>query len=97
MHMQPLLWPAKASRQWYSRQINFRGSYQEKLSCNISLAYMPSNGLYPHRNRYHIGESTLPSLRHFFKFIDFYDKFDAHGFYHKVHGSFMRISSIEYY
>lgn len=36
------------------------------------------------RDRYHIGESTLPSLRHFFKFIDFYDTFDAHGFYHKV-------------
>ncbi|KAL3488233.1 hypothetical protein BJX62DRAFT_227482 [Aspergillus germanicus] len=33
--------------------------------------------------RYHIGESTLPSLRHFFKFIDFYDTFDAHGFYRK--------------
>ena len=35
-------------------------------------------------DRYHIGESTLPSLRHFFKFIDFYHTFDAHGFYHKV-------------
>ncbi|KHN99829.1 Tryptophan halogenase [Metarhizium album ARSEF 1941] len=34
--------------------------------------------------RYHIGESTLPSLRHFFKFIDFYDTVDAHGFYRKV-------------
>ncbi|PWI65250.1 hypothetical protein PCL_07300 [Purpureocillium lilacinum] len=34
--------------------------------------------------RYHIGESTLPSLRHFFKFVDFYNIFDAHGFYHKV-------------
>ena len=36
------------------------------------------------KKRYHIGESTLPSLRHFFKFIDFYDIFDAHGFFHKV-------------
>ncbi|KAJ6442398.1 Halotolerance protein HAL2 [Purpureocillium lavendulum] len=34
--------------------------------------------------RCHIGESTLPSLRHFLKFIDFYDVLDAHGFYHKV-------------
>ncbi|KFG78717.1 hypothetical protein MANI_121491 [Metarhizium anisopliae] len=37
--------------------------------------------------RYHIGESTLPSLRHFFKFIDFYDTVDAYGFYHKVPSS----------
>ncbi|KAF5131118.1 Flavine halogenase aclH [Metarhizium anisopliae] len=36
--------------------------------------------------RYHIGESTLPSLRHFFKFIDFYDTVDAYGFYHKAGG-----------
>ncbi|UNI18514.1 Tryptophan halogenase [Purpureocillium takamizusanense] len=28
--------------------------------------------------RYHIGESTLPSLRNFFQFIDFYDEFNAH-------------------
>ncbi|KAK8926987.1 Sulochrin halogenase [Metarhizium anisopliae] len=37
--------------------------------------------------RYHIGESTLPSLRHFFKFIDFYDTVDAYGFYHKAGGT----------
>ncbi|RDW58540.1 uncharacterized protein DSM5745_11231 [Aspergillus mulundensis] len=30
--------------------------------------------------RYHIGESMLPSMRHFLKFIDAYDKWDAHGF-----------------
>ncbi|PWI64476.1 hypothetical protein PCL_09631 [Purpureocillium lilacinum] len=41
--------------------------------------------------RYHIGESTLPSLRHFFKFIDFYDVFDAHGFYHK-NGAVFRLA-----
>ncbi|KAF3925124.1 hypothetical protein ABW20_dc0100288 [Dactylellina cionopaga] len=41
--------------------------------------------------RYHIGESTLPSLRHFFKFIDFYDIFDAHGFYHK-NGAVFRLA-----
>ncbi|PFH59609.1 hypothetical protein XA68_12096 [Ophiocordyceps unilateralis] len=33
--------------------------------------------------RYHIGESTLPSLRHFFKFIDVDDAFDAYGFFKK--------------
>ncbi|PHH90173.1 hypothetical protein CDD83_4332 [Cordyceps sp. RAO-2017] len=38
--------------------------------------------------RYHIGESTLPSLRHFFKFIDFYDAFNAYGFFHKNGASF---------
>lgn len=26
----------------------------------------------------------LPSIRHFLKFIDCYDKFDKHGFIHKV-------------
>ncbi|KAG6355157.1 hypothetical protein INS49_004238 [Diaporthe citri] len=30
--------------------------------------------------RYHIGESMLPSMRHFLKFIDAYEKWDAHGF-----------------
>ncbi|KAK1968594.1 hypothetical protein LY78DRAFT_654977 [Colletotrichum sublineola] len=30
--------------------------------------------------RYHIGESMLPSMRHFLKFIDGYEKWDAHGF-----------------
>ncbi|KAJ5137809.1 hypothetical protein N7526_004042 [Penicillium atrosanguineum] len=34
--------------------------------------------------RYHIGESLLPSTREFLKFIDVYDKFESHGFIHKV-------------
>lgn len=34
--------------------------------------------------RYHIGESMLPSIRHFLKFVDAYEKFDQHGFIHKV-------------
>lgn len=33
--------------------------------------------------RYHIGESTLPSLRHFFKFIDVDRVFDSYGFFQK--------------
>ncbi|OAA35535.1 Tryptophan halogenase [Metarhizium rileyi] len=41
--------------------------------------------------RYHIGESTLPSLRHFFQFIGFYATFDAHGFYHK-NGAVFRLA-----
>ncbi|KAK8134770.1 tryptophan halogenase domain-containing protein [Apiospora sp. TS-2023a] len=34
--------------------------------------------------RYHVGESMLPSMRHFLKFIDGYEKWDAHGFNVKV-------------
>ena len=30
--------------------------------------------------RYHIGESMLPSFRHYLKFIDLHTKFDEHGF-----------------
>lgn len=41
--------------------------------------------------RYHIGESTLPSLRHFFQFIDVYHKINAHGFYHK-NGAVFRLA-----
>ncbi|EXU95471.1 tryptophan halogenase domain protein [Metarhizium robertsii] len=44
--------------------------------------------------RYHIGESTLPSLRHFFKFIDFYDTVDAYGFYHK-NGAVFRLAQAQ--
>ncbi|KAI0104012.1 hypothetical protein GGR51DRAFT_239765 [Nemania sp. FL0031] len=38
--------------------------------------------------RYHIGESMLPSMRHFLKFIDAYEKWDAHGFNVKKGGAF---------
>ncbi|KAL8336460.1 hypothetical protein RB601_000326 [Gaeumannomyces tritici] len=38
--------------------------------------------------RYHIGESMLPSMRHFLKFIDGYEKFNAHGFNIKKGGAF---------
>jgi 2-polyprenyl-6-methoxyphenol hydroxylase-like FAD-dependent oxidoreductase len=37
-----------------------------------------------YERRYHIGESMLPSMRHFLKFIDCYEKFDSHGFRIKV-------------
>ncbi|ROV88111.1 hypothetical protein VSDG_09379 [Cytospora chrysosperma] len=39
--------------------------------------------------RYHIGESMLPSMRHFLKFIDAYDKWDAHGFNVKANTDFI--------
>ena len=34
--------------------------------------------------RYHVGESMLASIRHFFRFIDLDEEFDKHGFRHKV-------------
>ncbi|KAJ5834970.1 FAD/NAD(P)-binding domain-containing protein [Penicillium robsamsonii] len=34
--------------------------------------------------RYHIGESMLPSMRHFLRFIDLDETFDKHGFVQKV-------------
>lgn len=34
--------------------------------------------------RYHVGESMLPSMRHFLRFIGAYEKLDAHGFIIKV-------------
>ncbi|KAF7759719.1 hypothetical protein Agabi119p4_11414 [Agaricus bisporus var. burnettii] len=36
--------------------------------------------------RYHVGESMLPSMRHFLRFIDADDRFDAFGFIQK-HGA----------
>lgn len=38
--------------------------------------------------RYHIGESLLPSIRHFLKFIDADDKFKKFGFMHKNGAAF---------
>ncbi|KAI0839910.1 FAD/NAD(P)-binding domain-containing protein, partial [Hypoxylon sp. FL0890] len=38
--------------------------------------------------RYHVGESMLPSMRHFLKFIDGYDKWNEHGFRVKNGGAF---------
>ncbi|KAF2667281.1 non-heme halogenase [Microthyrium microscopicum] len=38
--------------------------------------------------RYHIGESMLPSIRHFFKLIDLDSIFDSHGFRRKKGAAF---------
>ncbi|KAK5989787.1 Flavin-dependent halogenase aclH [Cladobotryum mycophilum] len=38
--------------------------------------------------RYHIGESMLPSMRHFLKYVGAYEKWDAHGFNVKKGGAF---------
>lgn len=34
--------------------------------------------------RYHVGESMLPSLRHYLRFVDLDSAFDKHGFNKKV-------------
>ncbi|KAK7183700.1 hypothetical protein DPSP01_011698 [Paraphaeosphaeria sporulosa] len=39
--------------------------------------------------RYHVGESMLPSLRHFFRFVDLDSTFVAHGFYKKIGAAFV--------
>ena len=39
--------------------------------------------------RYHVGESMLPSLRHFFRFIDLDTTFLDHGFYKKIGAAFV--------
>ncbi|EFQ33697.1 uncharacterized protein GLRG_08626 [Colletotrichum graminicola M1.001] len=39
--------------------------------------------------RYHIGESMLPSLRHFFRFVDLDETFVQHGFYKKIGAAFV--------
>lgn len=36
------------------------------------------------RRRYHIGESLLPSVRHYLRFIDAEEKVAQHGFARKV-------------
>ncbi|KAH8195389.1 hypothetical protein TruAng_010446 [Truncatella angustata] len=44
-----------------------------------------------HHPRYHIGESTLVSFRHYLKFIDLHEEFDKHGFTTKVGAAFKMV------
>lgn len=37
-----------------------------------------------HLPRHHVGESMLASIRHFLRFIDLQNTFNAHGFNRKV-------------
>jgi 2-polyprenyl-6-methoxyphenol hydroxylase-like FAD-dependent oxidoreductase len=46
----------------------------------------PGKDLIEYLFRYHIGESMLPSMRHFLRFIDLDSTFDGYGFKHKVCG-----------
>ncbi|GBF64191.1 flavine halogenase [Trichophyton mentagrophytes] len=47
--------------------------------------------------RYHIGESMLPSIRHFLRFIDLDSKFDSYGFVQKNGAAFKLNSKPEAY
>ncbi|QRD93406.1 hypothetical protein F9C07_7863 [Aspergillus flavus] len=47
--------------------------------------------------RYHIGESMLPSIRHFLRFIDLDSKFDSYGFVNKNGAAFKLNSKPEAY
>ncbi|KAF7168573.1 hypothetical protein CNMCM5623_001555 [Aspergillus felis] len=47
--------------------------------------------------RYHIGESMLPSIRHFLRFIDLDSEFDRHGFVQKNGAAFKLNSKPEAY
>ncbi|KAF3483149.1 CrpH protein [Arthroderma uncinatum] len=47
--------------------------------------------------RYHIGESMLPSIRHFLRFIDLDAKFDSYGFVQKNGAAFKLNSKPEAY
>lgn len=40
--------------------------------------------LIPNPCSYHVGESMLPSMRHFLRYIDLEDQFESHGFTPKV-------------
>lgn len=42
--------------------------------------------------RYHVGESMLASIRHFFRFIDLDEEFDSYGFRHK-NGAVFKLNS----
>ena len=48
-----------------------------KLSAALSLTFT-------FLHRYHVGESMLPSLRHYLRYIDIEKDFDAKGFTVKV-------------
>ncbi|KAJ3014847.1 hypothetical protein NUW54_g1197 [Trametes sanguinea] len=45
--------------------------------------------------RYHIGESLIPSVRHFLRFIGAEDKIIQHGFARKDHGEASLMLAIE--
>ncbi len=72
---------------WFSlRQKNFQGKQSigpRELNI-LNLSTLERFSMLIRKLRYHIGESMLPSMRHFLKFIDAYDKWDAHGFNIKV-------------
>ena len=81
----------RSKSEWPLSSISSRGliSFQDHES-NEAQMLSATARLYPSASvarkalRYHVGESMLPSMRHFLKFIDAYEKWDAHGFNVKV-------------
>jgi len=45
--------------------------------------------------RYHVGESLIPSVRHYLRFIGAEEKLANYGFVHKVHVYIFSVSSDE--
>ena len=52
------------------------------MTCHTDA--LPAFAYYADLFRYHIGESMLASIRHFFRFIDLDQTFDEYGFKIKV-------------
>lgn len=76
------LWRGKASTASSSKQRNSPGMTARFPSAvrDVRLWLTIDADLF----RYHIGESMLASIRHFFRFIDLDETFDNYGFRVKV-------------
>ena len=67
-----------------SRVKPFLGASSGLVGCFDASTHLLSFSLTSAWNRYHVGESMLPSLRHFLRFIDLDSTFDSYGFQIKV-------------
>jgi hypothetical protein len=74
--MPPLLWLERGSLWYWQRLRSFLGK-----PCVHFAILSPLTVQGP---RYHIGESMLPSIRPFMRFIDAEEKVSSHGFTFKV-------------
>ena len=73
--MQPPRWLARASTLSFSKHQSSLG----RVAFPLELT-----GLYTPPGRYHIGESLIPSVKHYLRFIGAEDKVANHGFVVKV-------------
>lgn len=63
--------------------------FGHNLPCdNVSLYHLLAD-CRPEIIRYHVGESMLPSMRHFLRFIDLDSTFDSYGFKQKVNPTYV--------